>query len=303
MHIRKEYKAAAFVLTAIVLFVWGYNFLKGKDLLKNYNIYYAVFDNVDGIDNSTQVKMRGLPVGSIQSMQFRQGDRKIVLALNIDREYFIPKDSRVKITGSGILGSKNLEIELGYSPEPAPSGDTLQSVQSGGLSEMMGSAQEQLESLISNTNQLIRNLNSVLSDSNKVNLAATLENTNRLTAELHQLTLQTEHLIRQNQQSLHNTMQHVEKASQDLETVSGKLAKQDIDQLMQNLTESTDRLNKILKDLQQGKGTAGKMLKDEQMYRELNRTLADLDALLRDLKENPKRYVHFSVFGKKDKKK
>ncbi len=302
MQIRKEYKTAAFVLLAIALFIWGFNFLKGKDILKKYNIYYAVFDNVDGIDNSTPVKLKGLPVGSIQSMDFRTTDRKIVVAMNIDRDYFIPKDSRVKISGSGILGGKNLEIELGYSPEPAPSGDTLQSVTSGGLTEMMGSAQEQLENLINNTNRFLMNLNSVIDTTNRRNLAASLENINRLSAELNSLTVETRQLLAQNKHLLHRTLRNLDQSSAELNKFSSQLAQSHVDQLVQNLTESSVRLNKILKNLEQGKGSMGKLMTDEQLYRELNRTLQSLDALLRDLKAHPKRYVHFSVFGKKEKK-
>ncbi len=302
MQIRKEYKTAAFVLLAIALFIWGFNFLKGKDILKKYNIYYAIFDNVDGIDNSTPVKLKGLPVGSIQSMDFRTTDRKIVVAMNIDRDYFIPKDSRVKISGSGILGGKNLEIELGYSPEPAPSGDTLQSVTSGGLTEMMGSAQEQLENLINNTNRFLMNLNSVIDTTNRRNLAASLENINRLSAELNSLTVETRQLLAQNKHLLHRTLRNLDQSSAELNKFSSQLAQSHVDQLVQNLTESSVRLNKILKNLEQGKGSMGKLMTDEQLYRELNRTLQSLDALLRDLKAHPKRYVHFSVFGKKEKK-
>jgi len=290
------------VLLAIALFIWGFNFLKGKDILKKYNIYYAVFDNVDGIDNSTPVKLKGLPVGSIQSMDFRTTDRKIVVAMNIDRDYFIPKDSRVKISGSGILGGKNLEIELGYSPEPAPSGDTLQSVTSGGLTEMMGSAQEQLENLINNTNRFLMNLNSVIDTTNRRNLAASLENINRLSAELNSLTVETRQLLAQNKHLLHRTLRNLDQSSAELNKFSSQLAQSHVDQLVQNLTESSVRLNKILKNLEQGKGSMGKLMTDEQLYRELNRTLQSLDALLRDLKAHPKRYVHFSVFGKKEKK-
>jgi len=303
MQIKKEYKAAAFVLLAIALFIWGYNYLKGKDILQKYNVYYTVFDNVDGIDNSTPVKLRGLPVGSIQSMTFRPDDRKIVLTLNIDRDYFIPKDSRVKISGSGILGSKNLEIELGYSPEPAPSGDTLQSVTAGGFSEMMGSAQEQLESLISNTNRFLINLNEVIDTTNRRNLAASLENLNNLSAELTHLTNETRTLLNQNRAALNRTVQNLDRATAKLDTFSGQLARSQVDQLIQNLTESSVHLNKILENLRRGKGTTGKLMTDDQLYNELNQSLRSLDALLQDLKAHPERYVQFSVFGKKDKKK
>jgi phospholipid/cholesterol/gamma-HCH transport system substrate-binding protein len=208
----------------------------------------------------------------------------------------------VKISGSGILGGKNLEIELGYSPEPAPSGDTLQSVTSGGLTEMMGSAQEQLENLINNTNRFLMNLNSVIDTTNRRNLAASLENINRLSAELNSLTVETRQLLAQNKHLLHRTLRNLDQSSAELNKFSSQLAQSHVDQLVQNLTESSVRLNKILKNLEQGKGSMGKLMTDEQLYRELNRTLQSLDALLRDLKAHPKRYVHFSVFGKKEKK-
>jgi len=303
MKLKTEIKAAIFGILSIILFIWGYNFLKGKDLLKNYRTYYSVFDNVDGIDNSTPVKMKGLTIGSISNMTFRPEDRKIVLAVNIDKDYFIPKDSKVKITGSGLLGSKNLEIELGFSPEPARDGDTLQSITSAGLTELIGSSQQQFEELVYNTNQLMIKLNQTFSETNRQNLSESIHNLNVLTKDLQKTTAQLNAMIAENRGTLKNTLKELEQSGKDLNVITAQLSKADYEKIMQNLTESTEKLNALLLDLQQGKGNLGKLAKDETLYRNLNKTLESLNALLEDLKNNPKRYVHFSVFGKKEKKK
>jgi len=303
MKIKTEYKAALFGLMSIIVFIWGFNFLKGKDLLKNYNIFYSVFDNVDGIDNSTPVKLKGLTIGGIEQMHFRPDDRKIVLAIHIDKDYFIPKDSKVKITGSGLLGSKNLEIELGFSPEPARDGDTLQSVTSAGLTEIIGNSQEQFEELVYNTNQLMIKLNQTLNETNQQNLAAMLENINRITADLQTSVRQLNGMMAENRPALKNTLKELEATGKNLNTITAQLSRADYEEILKNLTESTRRLNALLLDLQQGKGNLGKLTKDETLYENLNRTLESLNALLEDLKNNPKRYVHFSVFGSKEKKK
>ncbi len=301
MTLKREYKAAGFAILSIILFIWGFNFLKGKDLLKSYREFYAVFDNVEGIDNSTPVKMRGLVIGSIKDMRFRERDRKIVLTLNIDKSYSIPKDSRIKISGNGILGSRNLELEPGHSPEQARSGDTLQSATAGGFSEMLGSAQEQLEALIVNTNSLIQNLNHVFDDQNRENLKKSLENLRLMSNDLTRLTRQTNALIAANRSRIDQTLTNLQQSSGDMKQITERLSKTDFEVLVKNLTESSEKLNLILQNLQQGKGTAGKLMKDEELYDQLNQTLQNLDALLRDLKAHPKRYVHFSVFGRKDK--
>ncbi len=301
MALKREYKAAGFAILAIVLFIWGFNFLKGKDLLKSYREFYAVFDNVDGIDNSTPVKMRGLVIGSIKDMHFRESDRKIILTLNIDKEYNVPKDSRIKISGNGILGSRNLELEPGISPETARSGDTLQSATSGGFSEMLGSAQEQLEALIVNTNNLILNLNRVFDTVNRANLKQSLNNLRIMSNDLTRLTRQTNALLAANRSRIDQTVANLQQSSGDIKQITERLNKTDFELLVKNLSESSAKLNAILENLQQGKGTAGKLMKDEALYRQLNQTLQNLDALLRDLKAHPKRYVHFSVFGRKDK--
>ncbi len=303
IKISRELKSAVFAIVTVVLFLWGYNFLKGKDLLKKYHVYYAVFNDVNGIDNSTPVKLRGLSVGSIQSMKFREKDRKIVLTLNIDSEYFIPKDSKVKIEGSGILGGRDLVLDLGFSPEAAKDGDTLQSVKAGGFSELIGNAQQQLEELVFNTNQLIKNLNTMFNDENKANLSATLANVKQLTVELQQLTRESKALVAENRSSIRQTMQSLEATGKNAEKITAQLKDADYKKLLENLTKSTENLNKILQDLQAGKGSLGKLAKDEAFYDNLNKTTESLNALLEDLKQNPKRYVHFSLFGKKDKKK
>ncbi len=303
MTIKKEYQAALFGIVTIILFIWGYNFLKGKDLLKNYNTYYSIFDNVDGIDNSTPVKMKGLVIGSIEKMTFRPEDRKIVLTVNIDKDYFIPKDSKIKITGSGLIGGKNLEIEMGFSPEPARSGDTLQSIQAQGISEILGSSQQQFEELVFNTNQLILKLNETFNEQNQKSLSRSLKNIDVLTGELQQTTRRINNMLASNQNAINNTLQNLEKSGEDIHKITSQLSKADYEKLLNNLTESTQKLNDILLNLQQGKGTLGKMTQDEKLYNNLNKSLESLNALLEDLKNHPKRYVHFSLFGKKDKTK
>jgi phospholipid/cholesterol/gamma-HCH transport system substrate-binding protein len=302
MKIKKEYQAAFFGIVTIILFIWGYNFLKGKDLLKNYNTYYGVFDNVDGIDGSTPVKMKGLVIGSIKELNFRPGDRKIVLTVNIDRSYFIPKDSKIKITGSGILGGKNLEVEMGFSPEPARSGDTLQSVTAAGFNELIGDSKQQFEELVYNTNQLIIKLNSTFDDANRLHLSRSLAHIDELTAELSRTAGQLNAMLFENRANLKQTVENLNRTSENVQNLSLQLSRTDYGKLVENLTKSTETLNKILLDLQQGKGSLGKLAKDETLYRNLNETLQSLDILLKDLKERPKRYVHFSVFGKKEKK-
>ncbi len=302
MKIKREYKAALFGLVTIVLFIWGYNFLKGKDLLKKYNTFYAVFDNVNGISNSTPVKLRGLVIGAIDNMKFRDSDRKIVLTVNIDKEYFIPKDSKIKISGLGLLGEKNLEMELGFSPEPARDGDTLQSVSAGGFSDIIGSAQTQVEELILKTNTLLQNLNETFTAENRQNLSATLENLNRATFQIQKLAGETRLMLAENRSGIKNTMENMEKTSRNMEKISAQLSETDYRKMLQNLTKSTEDLRLILENLQQGKGSMGKLLKDEQLYDNLNQTLQSLQTLLNDLKAHPKRYVHFSLFGKKEKK-
>ncbi len=301
--ISRELKSAVFAILALILFLWGYNFLKGKDLLKKYHTYYAVFDDVNGIDNSTPVKLQGLPVGSIQRMKFREKDHKIVLTLNIDSEYFIPKDSKIKIEGSGVLGGRDMVLSLGFSPEAAKDGDTLQSVKAGGFSELIGNAQQQLEELVFNTNKLIKNLNEIFNEANKANLSATLLNVKQLTMELRSLTRESKILISENRSSIRRTMQSLEATGKNAEEITTQLKEADYRKLLENLTKSTENLNKILQDLQAGKGSLGKLTKDEALYENLNKTTQSLNALLEDLKRNPRRYVHFSLFGKKDKKK
>ncbi len=300
-QLKKEYKAALFGITTILLFIWGYNFLKGKDILKKYNTYYAVFDNVDGISNSTPVKMRGLVIGSIQDMHFRDADRKIVLKVNIDKEYFIPEDSKIKISGLGLLGEKNLEMDLGFSPEPARDGDTLQSVASGGFSDILGNTQTQMEELIVQTHSLLTRLNETFNESNRKNLSALLDHLARTTRELNQLARETGMMLAENRNGINNTLSSLEKTSENMQKVSEQLTQADYRKILNDLTESTENLKNLLENLNRGEGTMGKLMKDEELYKNLNTTLKNLDALLKDLKAHPKRYVHFSLFGKKEK--
>jgi len=196
-----------------------------------------------------------------------------------------------------------LEIELGYSPEPARDGDTLQSVTSAGITELIGSSQQQFEELVYNTNQLMIKLNQTFNETNRQNLSESIRNINLLVQDLQKTNRQLNAMIAENRGTLKNTLKAFEQSGKDLNTITAKLSKADYEKILKNLTESTEKLNALLLDLQQGKGNLGKLTKDEKLYNNLNETLESLNALLEDLKNNPKRYVHFSLFGKKEKKK
>jgi phospholipid/cholesterol/gamma-HCH transport system substrate-binding protein len=309
VQISKEFKIGLFSILTIALLYMGFNFLKGIDFFSRTNHYYALYENIDGLQVSNSVVINGLVVGRVSDITFLQdNENQILVELDINGDIVLGDSTKAFLISEGFLGGKAIELRL---PEkinnPLEDGDTLKSEVAMGLIE---SLTEQTLPVADDAGALIRKTNSML-DSLMIT-----EQLVRRTIKTMNSTLESTHkLIEGNRVSISNSMSNIENLTLQLnksaKSLNHVLAKTDIfmDSLNQlelsviidNLSATSKNLNAVLLGMQEGEGSLGKLLKDDSLYNNLTKTAEDLDKLFVDLRENPKRYVHFSVFGKKDK--
>lgn len=303
---KKEVKIGMFAV-AMILCAWGgIRFLSGVDIFSRNVDYYAVYDQVNGVQGASPVMMRGVKVGTVSEILFDPArSSQVVLRLTVRRQYPIPSDSEAKIVSSSLMGSKAIEIVLGESSVRLEKGDTIRS---GYSRDMMDTALTELdffkEKISRLTEELSRTLTgiSTLVESNSSNIG-------ELTAHLNSIAGNLDEVLSAEKSGLRSAVAGISEFSQTLGQNAGR-----VDTLMGNLTRFSDnlaeadlkaavgRLNDILDRIDSGEGTVGRLMNDAELYENLQQASENLSVLLADLKENPKRYVHFSLFGRSEAK-
>ncbi len=305
MKVTREVKTGILAICAIALLIFGYSFLKGKNLLENDRTFYALYKNVEGLIPSSPVTINGLVVGQVVSIDFADTSGKLVVTFNVDRDFTFSKNSEAKVYGGGLIGGKSLAIVPKYEKGlEAKDGDTLPGRIEAGLLELVNDKltplQAKLEAAITDADTLLTSVNGILNIDNKNNLNSIFKDLSVSVQNFKEASGAMNTLLSGNKDKLNNTMVNLDNMSSNLSKVSDSLAQLNVAKLGTELEGVLVNFDKISKDLAAGKGTAGKLLKDDQLYDNLEQTSKQLELLLQDLRLNPKRYVHISVFGKKN---
>lgn len=308
------YIGATFIL-AIVIFVWGYNYLKGKDLFSKQRIFYSRYHKIDGLVTANPVLINGKQVGSVNKIYFtpdHSGDLMVVFL--IKDKFPIPKNTVARIINATLLGAKSVDLKLGNSKVLAQSGDTLRGSVEVTLKNEVNSAlapmKARAERLLSNVDTLVRSISELFSKNAKGNLkksitdvAGTLHNLNITTAELKDMVENNNvHVSRTlaNLDSLSSTLMDsrgdLQAAIHNFKNISDTLSKVELAQTIHQTKKSLVRINLLLKRINQGQGTIGSLMANDSLYIELNRSALELNKLLKDIRENPHRYLKFSLF-------
>ncbi len=307
---KREVKIGIFGV-AMILCAWaGIRFLSGFDIFSRNIDYYAAYDRINGVQNASAVLIRGVKVGAVTNIRFDpKVSDKVILKLTLQRKYALPADSEARIFSGSLMGSKAIEIVLGNSPEILKSGYTLRTGHAADMMDMAASELEFLkERVVKLTDQLsvtLRSVNSLLSDN--------AQNINGITTHLNSLTDNMDRLLSAERNRL-------QQAIEDLSAFAAVMGRNSgaVDSLVGNLSDFSATLadsgivermdstlanvNTLLGKIDRGEGTAGQLLNDEKLYNSLQEASANLSSLLADLKTNPRRYVHFSLFGSNDRK-
>ncbi len=306
MKFTREVKTGILALCAIALLIFGYSFLKGQNLLENDRTFYAVYDNVEGLIPSSPVTINGLVVGQVVAINFADTKGNLVVEFNVDSEFSFSKNSEAKVYGGGLIGGKSLAIIPKYEQGlEAKDGDTLPGRIEAGLLELVNDRltplQEKLEAAITDADTLLTSVNGILNVDNKNNLNSIFKDLSIGVRKFKGTSIKLNNLLENNEEKLNKAFTNADEISTKLNKVSDSLSQINVKQIGKELEAVLANFEKISKDLNTGKGTAGKLLKDEKLYTNLERTTKELELLLQDLRLNPTRYINVSVFGKKNK--
>lgn len=304
MH--RETKVAIFVIIAGTMLYMGFNFLKGIDFFSSTKKYYAVYPDVQGLMVSNAVIVNGLNVGRVSEISFTDDTlHGLRVTLDIRKEVSIGDSSIASIASQGLLGSKSILVKIMHPEKPLPEKSYLISEIEQG---MMDKLSLKTEPILKNFNSSLERVNGIMSPENTVSLTHILANFDRTTLLLNHMIASNDArigAILQNVQNLTTSLVETEKMLKPIlaktNTFADSLNKMQLAATIENTNKALVELNKSLLQINKGKGTVGKLLYDDSLYTYLSNSSRDLDKLLIDLKEKPKRYVHFSLFGRKDK--
>ncbi|WP_188617408.1 MlaD family protein [Cloacibacterium rupense] len=314
MRFTREIKAGLIALLAIVGFFFLFQFMKGKSLFTTDNIYYAKFDNVEGLEQSNPISINGLKVGQVEKIipqTAPDGKLYFVVKLLVDKQYSFSKNSKAEIFEPGIMSGKELRIRLVYDKAPlAKDGDTLQGAYQSSLmnslSSQVGPVKDQLQSVLTKVDSAVASANKMLDEQNRREIKALLMSLNQTVASFKATSESTNKLISSNQKGIEDvvsnaneTMKSAKNAVDKYGKVAENIDTKKLNQTVEKLSEVSGKLNAVIAGIENGQGSLGKLTKDEALYNNLNETSTNLNLLIKDLKENPKRYINISVFGKK----
>lgn len=304
MKISKEIKTAILVLSSILLFIWGYSFLKGNDLFKTRQTFYVLFDNVEGLTTASNVTLSGLKVGKVKNIEYLQEKNKVKVTIEIQKEYKITKNSVIYLYEPSLMGNKQMMLEPNDKEKIiVPNKSYLIGKEKFGTMAKVSNMLDPLQTEISNVTQgadlLMQNLNNVLDNKSQNNLRNSMKNINKLLIEFNELSEMLKNLISKNSNGINSMVTNFDKTSKNLNKLSDSINQLNIGKTFKKLDQSLANVDLLLSDLQKGKGSAGKLLKDDKLYNNLEGASNELKLLIKDLKENPKRYINISVFGKK----
>ena len=307
MKITKEIKTAILVLSGILLFIFIFNYLKGENLLNSSRKITAIYDNVEGLIPSAAVTINGHKIGKVQDITFTEdGSGKLEVLMLIDSNFKFSKNSTAELYESGLIGGKAIAIvPANDGAENVISGDVLRSEIKPGLTDLVNQRltplQQKIEKVMESTDVLLANINSVFDEKTKSNIRGSFSQLEQTIASFESTSNALNALLQDNKTSITTTLDNFSNISENLSQVSSNLAEADLKQTIKGLQSTISNFDQLLKNIEKGEGSIGKLMKDEGLYNNLEGALGQMEALLEDMKLNPKRYVHFSLFGKKPK--
>jgi phospholipid/cholesterol/gamma-HCH transport system substrate-binding protein len=317
MRGKKELIVGAFVLSAIVLLLIGISYLRQQSVLARSEIYHVILTNVEGLTEGDKVLVNGYPVGKVTELKFNPRNGQIAVFFDVNNEIAVPKDTKATLASFDFFGSKCLRLQIGKSQELAHSGDLLiGNVETGMIEEVkneMLPVKDKIEKVVEDIQVLTSSLKKQFQDSTSHfnNILKNVDATTGNVAVLSQDFRGTVHKINHLTDSLNGMVNMLKSYDPQVKkimtnagdfTASMNASTSDLKQLIQNTKSSTDELKILMTKINSGQGTMGQLMNDPKLYNNLTSATKSLDSLLVDLRQHPKRYVQFSLIGRKEKK-
>lgn len=305
IKVSREAKVGLFGICMLFVLYWGINFLKGVEVLSARNTFYAEYPKSDNIEVSSPVLLRGIKIGTVTDISLSEDNTTVILTMTVDGKYSLPNDSRAVITNKSMLGGKAVAIELGKSSEYLNDKQYIVGEIDNNMQEQIDVVKDKLMHTVAELTSTLEGINAILNDTTVSNINQTIANVSAMT-DAARITID-------------HSSKNIESIVSDLSAVTSSFKEETPAILgsMRNLTDSLDaaaiaatlrsaqstmeELDQTIAAINSRQGTIGKLIYDPAMYDNLNGAADSLKALFGNIKEQPGRYVHFSVFGKKDK--
>jgi phospholipid/cholesterol/gamma-HCH transport system substrate-binding protein len=311
MKISHEVKVGAVALVTIIAFILMFSFLKGTALFTSTDTYHIVYSDISGLTESNPVEINGYQAGVVQDIKLiNDGSGHILVSLSVDKHFNIPTDTKAEITTATLIAGMKVVLRMGESSAMCQNHDTIEGYVATSimdrLSEVVTPVEGNIAEMILKLDSVITSINEVFSPQFRDDIHSSVSNISGVTADLKEITSREKDeliaslddlkvftaMLSANSSSLDSTLKNLEK-------ISDAVASANLASTLASLKSSLTSLDEIVNRIGKGEGSAGKLVTDDSLYTNINNTLYDLDLLLKDLKENPKKYVHFSLFGKK----
>ena len=316
VKIRKEIKVGALFLIALAIMIWGIMYLQGIEIFKDKRTIYAVYERVNGLVASNPVTIQGMKVGQVRTLHFApDSSNKIIVELFLSNTtYPIPKNSIARIYSADLMGSKQIEIVPGDSPDFVKSGDTLMARTEATLGEevnqQLAPLKHKAENLISSIDTLATIIQAVLNKNTQASLIDAVEHIKEALQNVAHMTGNADTLVTQQRTNIARIIINLESVSENLKNNNGKisnilenfsdisdsLAKLQIPATFNQLNTAVVDLSQIIDKVNRGEGSIGLLVNDSTLYLEVEKAARDLNLLLEDIKANPKKYVKLSIF-------
>ena len=288
--------------------VFSYNYLKGINLFEKTRTFKVVYSKVDGLASSNPVTLNGYTIGKVQKINFNANNTKeLIVDIVIENDVQFSKSSKAELYETGLIGGKAIAIIPDYDNNiMANSGDYLVGTVKPGLTDLvnqiMPQIQLQLEEVMQNAKVVLSNINTLFDEETKESLKSSIDQFSSLTNSLSETSENINNLIKDNSTSIASTVDNLNKTSIKMNDISTSISEVNLSLILTNLDSTVSNLNNLTNQMSKGEGTMGRLIYDAKLFENLDNATKNLEVLIEDIKSNPKRYVHFSIFGKKSDK-
>ena len=309
MKFRKEVKVGVLAVIGILMSVFSYNYLKGFNLFEKNRSFKIIYEKVDGLSVSNPVTLNGFKIGNVKKINFNPDNTKeLIVDIIIDNDVSFSKSSYAELYETGLIGGKAIAIIPDYSDDSvALDGDYLKGSIKPGLTELVNQilpqVQLQLEIVMKNAEIVLENINSLFDAETKAQLKSSVDDFSNLTNQLSETSNAISKLILENSQNISLSVENIRLSSERISDISKSLSPKTIKDITTNLDSILSNLKNISENLNSGSGTFGKLINDDSVYQNLDSTINELKVLIEDVRNNPNKYINFSVIGRKYKEK
>lgn len=312
-RLSNEVRIGIIALVTIAAFIWLYNFLKGSELFTSSDSYYIIYNEISGLEESSPVEINGYQAGIVQNIKYiNDGTGRLAVTITIDKDYDLPLGTQAEITTATLIAGMKIILRFGEGPGIYNNHDTIEGYVAASIIDRLGESLSPLEGNLKNIviklDSVVTGLNALITPQFTADIQSTVSNVNGITSNFREISEKEKGTLmaaiedmRKFTGMLSANSSAMDATLKNLSAVSDTLANSNLSASLASLKGSLASLDTLLRGISGGEGTAGKLATDDSLYINLSNSLNSLDLLLQDMKDHPKKYVHFSVFGRKDK--